>query len=541
MNFLSMRIFFKPFLELIVFTITMLANKLPDSFDELKQIITSLSETITYKDIEISNRDREIEILREELRLERMRQFAARSEKLPAGNQTCLFDEAEIESAKPDEDTLADAIEVPSHKRVRGKRKPLPDSLPREDVVIDLSEQEKICAKDGSALKEIGSDVSEKLDVVPAQIKVIRTIRKKYICPCCNDQANIKTAPMPESILPKSNATAGLLSYISTSKYVDALPLYRIEDIFKRHGIEIPRNTMARWMIEMSEKLIPVYNMLEDDLLGSDYISCDETTVQVLNEAGKSAESKSYMWVRCRHGTGVSPIVLFEYDPTRSKTVPNRLLDGFSGYLQVDGYAGYDEFCGREGVIRVGCMAHVRRKFVDVYKASGKKSGSADWVLKRIQALYKIENEMADKPVNDRHATRQAQSKPILDEIKSWLDGNQAKHPPSGLMGKAITYAQNQWQYILNHLKDGRLAIDNNFTENRIRPFALGRKNWLFSDSVNGVKASAMIYSILQSARANGLEPYAYMRHLLTELPKCKIPQEIERLLPHRINCSIFN
>ena len=512
----------------------MLVNKLPDNFDELKKLIRKLS-------IEISNRDREIEILREELRLERMRQFAAKSEKLPAGDQGCLFDEVEVESSKPGEDSLPEVTEVPAHKRVRGKRNPLPDDLPREDVVIDLSEEEKICAKDGAALKEIGSDVSEKLDVIPAQIKVIRTIRKKYICPCCNDQANIKTAPMPESILPKSNATAGLLSYIATSKYVDALPLYRIEDIFTRYGIELPRNTMARWMIEMCEKLIPVYNLLEEDLLASDYISCDETTVQVLHEAGKSAESKSYMWVRCRHGTGVNPIVLFEYDPTRSKTVPTRLLEGFTGYLQVDGYAGYDEFCNREGVIRVGCMAHVRRKFVDAYKASGKKSSSADWVLKRIQALYKIESEIKEKSSSERHAARQTQSRPILDGIKTWLDENQSKYPPSGLMGKAITYAQNQWKYVLNYLKDGRLAVDNNFTENRFRPFALGRKNWLFSDSVNGVKASALIYSILQSARANGLEPYAYMRHLLTELPKCKTQEDIEILLPHKLDYRILN
>jgi len=280
---------------------------------------------------------------------------------------------------------------------------------------------------------------------------------------------------------------------------------------------------------------------MEEDLLASAYVCCDETTVQVLNEAGKSAESKSYMWVRSRHGASVNPIVLFEYDPTRSKTVPNRLLDGFIGYLQVDGYAGYDEFCSRDGVIRVGCMAHVRRKFFDVHKASGKKGGSANLILKLIQDLYKIEQEIAEKSIDERVETRQMQSQPILNEIKSWLDANQSKYPPSGLMGKAIMYAQNQWNHVLNYLKDGRIAIDNNFTENRIRPFAIGRKNWLFSDSVNGAKASAMIYSILQSAKANGLEPYAYMRHLLTELPRCRTPEEIECLLPHKIDYSIFN
>ncbi len=208
MNLSNTSTFFEIFWKLIVDEIMMLANKHPDNSDELRQIITKLSGEITNKDREISVRDREIEILREQLRLERMRQFAARSEKLPNGNQSCLFDEVEIVSAKPDEDTLVDVIEVPSHKRVRGKRKPLPDNLPREDVVVDLPEDQKICTKDGAALKEIGSDVSEKLNVVPAHIKAIRTIRKKYICPCCDDQANIKTAAIPDSILPKSNATS---------------------------------------------------------------------------------------------------------------------------------------------------------------------------------------------------------------------------------------------------------------------------------------------------------------------------------------------
>lgn len=523
---------------------------LPADAEKLKAIISlqvqerhkeiqNFKSQIQTKDTELKFLEAENEFLREALRLARMARFAAKSEKLPS-NQSELFNEVEINSlAATLGEEPPEGIEVPAHTRNRPVRKALPDHLPREEVVIDLLESEKICEKDGTALKEIGSEVSEQLDIIPARMKVIRTIRKKYACPCCED--TVKTAKLPGKILPKSNATPGLLAHIAVSKYVDALPLYRLEQIFKRADIDIPRNTMASWMIALSEKLIPIYNLMEEDFLSSDYVCCDETVVQVLKEPGKAAQSKSYMWVRSRHGPGINPIVLFDYDPTRSGAVPNRLLKDFKGYLQVDGYGGYDEVCRREDIIRVGCMAHVRRKFYEVQKASPKQGGAAKHVLLLIQKLYKIEEIIREEPIANRFKIRQEESEPILKEIKFWFDENENKYPPQGLMGKAIHYAQNQWPYILNVLKDGKLAIDNNFTENRIRPFAVGRKNWLFSDSVAGANASAMIYSILQTARGNGLDPYAYMRHLLTELPKCKTADQIEKLLPHRIDFRILN
>ena len=496
---------------------------------------------IKTRDEKIKARDDEIDILQEALRLARAERFAAHSEKLPS-NQSELFNEAEVLAQKEKEDQAvkADSIEVPAHTRRRGKREPLPDHLPREEVVIDLPENEKICVRDGSTLKEIGAEISEQLDVIPMQIKVIRWVRKKYVCPCCEDQVNIKTAPLPLSILPKSNATAGLLAYIATSKYVDALPMYRQEQIFKRQGLDIPRNTMCRWVIELTEKMTPLYNMMEEDLLASGYIGCDETRTQVLNEEGKEAKDQSYMWVRTCHGPGIRPIVLFDYDRARSKEVPNKLLKGFKGYLQADGYAAYDNICSDPDVTRLGCMAHVRRKFFDVFKATKEKSKAAQHVLLLIKNLYKVEKEIEEKNMDERKKTRLEKSKPILTEIKTWLDVSQNKYPPKGLMGKAVTYATNQWKYVINYLEDGRLEIDNNFTENRIRPFAIGRKNWLFSDSVAGAKASAMIYSILQTARGNGLEPYAYMRTLLTELPKCQTPEQIENLLPHKIDNKVL-
>lgn len=505
--------------------------------------IQSKEELIQSKETRLQFLESENEFLREALRLARMARFAAKSEQLPS-NQSELFNEVEtISLATPPEGEEPEGIEVPAHKRRRPKRQPLPEHLPREEVVLDLAEEEKVCEKDGTRLKEIGSDISEQLDIVPARMKVIRTIRKKYACPCCEE--TIKTANLPERILPKSNATPGLLAHIAVSKYVDALPLYRLERIFKRADVELPRNTMAGWMIALSEKLQPIYNLMEEDLLDSDYICCDETTVQVLKESGKSPQSKSYMWVRSRHGPcgarpDIRPIVLFDYDPTRLGEVPNQLLTDFKGYLQVDGYAGYDKVCKRGDVIRVGCLAHVRRKFFEAQQASPGSAGAANHVLLLIQRIYGIEKTISEESIERRFKIRQEESAPILKEIKTWLDENETKYPPQGLLGKAITYAQNQWPYVMNTLKDGKLSLDNNFTENRIRPFAVGRKNWLFSDSVAGAKASAMIYSIVQTARGNGLEPYAYMRHLLTELPKAKTAEQIEKLLPHTIDCKIL-
>ena len=538
-------------------------RSLPANADKLKAIISVqmahhaveikryqdkiLDQILRFKDQEIFLQSREvlltekllyIEVLEEALRLERRKRFAAHSEKLPTG-QCELFNESEVASAAPETAEAVDsesetAGTAPARNRGTPKRQALPAHLPREEVIIDLAEAEKVCEKDGSPLKSIGDDISEQLDYVPATVKVIRTIRKKYACPYCED--SIKQATLPEKILPKSNAAPGLLATIAVSKYVDALPLYRLEQMFKRLDIDLPRQTMARWMIALSEKLQPLYNLMEEDLLASDYVCCDETRVQVLNEKGKTAQSLSYMWVRSRHGPGINPIVLFDYDPTRSKEVPKRLLEGFTGYLQVDGYAGYDEVCQREGVTRLGCMAHVRRKFFEAHKAGNKPGGEANQVLQWIGKLYKIEETIQDKSIDDRKAIRLKQAISILDELKAFLDTHQNKYPPQSLMGKAIGYAHNQWVHVLTYLQDGRLSIDNNFTENRIRPFAVGRKNWLFSDSVAGAEASAMLYSILQTARGNGLEPYAYMHHLFTELPKAKTAEAIDKLLPHKID-----
>lgn len=510
----------------------------------ISQKKTHTLEVLKYED-ELKRLDHENKILREQVRLLKMKRFAASSEKLPS-NQNELFNEAEFLLKEEAGSTLVDTTLLVSESKTpaleakaRGKRKALPENLPREEVIVDLADEEKICAKDHAptALREIAPEVSEQLDYVPARLKVIRTTRKKYICPCCDE--TIKTAPLPEKILPKSNAAAGLLAYIATSKYVDALPLYRLSAMFKRMEVELPRNTMASWMIALSEQLLPVYNLMQDDLLSSDYVCCDETITQVLKEPGKKPEAKSYMWVRTRPGE--EPIILFDYDPTRSGEVPKKLLEGFEGYLQVDGYAGYDGVITSLHLTRVGCMAHMRRKFFEAYQVSENPEGDAAYVLNQVKLLYKIEDEIEEKKPEEKKNLRQKESLPILNTLKKWLDDHERKYAPQTLMGKAITYARKQWETLLVYTSNGKLNIDNNFTENRIRPFAVGRKNWLFSDTVAGAEASARIYSILQTARANGLEPYAYFKHLLIELPKAKIAEEIEKLLPYKIEAKVLD
>jgi len=262
-------------------------------------------------------------------------------------------------------------------------------------------------------------------------------------------------------------------------------------------------------------------------------LKMDETPVQVLKEPGKTAQSKSYLWLQ-RGGPPDQPVVLYDYDPGRGAAVPKRLLDGFKGYLQTDGYDGYNAAVAVNGLTHVGCMAHARRKFSEAVKAQGKKKqrGNAHRGLALIQKLYRVEKQSRKLTPEERHAHRQQHARPILDELRAWLDKALLQVPPTSATGKALNYLNNEWDKLIRYLDDGRLEIDNNAAENAIRPFVVGRKNWLFSTSVKGVKASANLYSLIETAKANGLEPYVYLRHVFTELPKADTVEAIEALLP---------
>lgn len=509
----------------------------------------------------------EIERLKEELRLARHKQFGASSEKAdPAQHQ--LFNEAEVQSANAAAGE-GDEITVPAHKRAKGKRKPLDDRLPRKRIEHDIPDAEKLCpCGSGRKRPRIGEIVTEQADIVPAKVVVLQHVRFKYgPCRQCDGvfpsveevQTNapadanagsnahavvvpnvraIVVAPLPAQPIPKSLAAPGLCAWIAMSKYGDGLPLYRQEAILARHGLTISRATLAAWMIRLGELIVPLINLLEEVQLGYDVLQMDETTIQVLKEDGRAAQSDSRMWVR-RGGPPDQPVILFDYDPSRSGKVAWRLTQDFKGYLQSDGFSGYEAVGKREGVVHVGCLAHARRKFDEALKAQpvGSRGGLALEGLMLIQKLYRIEKAAREAKLSpeQRKTLRDSQARPIWDELRRWLDAKRGHVPPQMLTGKAMSYLDNQWSQLVRSLEDGRLEVDNNRCENALRPFVLGRKAWLFSDTPAGAEASARLYGLVETAKANGCEPYAYLRRVFTDLPKAATLAEIEALLPWNI------
>jgi transposase len=446
-------------------------------------------------------------------------------------------------------DMAHDRVEVPAHSRRRCGRHPLPEHLPREEIIHDLPAAEKRCPHDGTTLESFGEETAEQLDIVPATVRVLRHKRLKYRCPCC--RSHVRTAPMTPQPLPKSQASPGLLAYVATSKYADALPLYRQSKQFERIGVSLPRQTLAAWMVRAGEFVQPLVNLLRDQLLETSYIQMDETTVQVLKEPGKTAESKSYLWCQ-RAGDSAHPVVLFDYDPSRSGAVPTRLLGDFAGYLQTDGYDGYNAVATANDIIRLYCFAHVRRRFTEALKAlglnvkklPGKPPDKARRTLQSlsfIRHLYTIERRIRGQSPDERYRIRQAETRPVLEKLEAWLNVNRPKVLPSSPLGEALAYLHNHWHGLVRFCEDGRLEIDNNLCENAIRPFVVGRRNWLFSDTVHGAKASANLYSLIETAKANGLDPYAYLRRVFTELPNAQTFEDVEKLLPRNLNSTATN
>ena len=376
----------------------------------------------------------------------------------------------------------------------------------------------------------IGQDISEQLDIVPMQVRVLRNIRNKYGCP--GSQHAPLTASLPAQPLPKSNASADFLAMLYTVKFVDGMPLTRFGRVLERHGAPVPSQTLARWVIGGGKLLQPLHNLMRDILLDSSLIHMDETVVQVLKEGGKAPTTNSYMWVQSG-GPPDKPVVLFDYDPSRSATVPTRLLEGFKGYLMTDGYAGYGDIGRAAGIERLACWAHVRRRFVEAVRVQPKgKRGKADEAVALIGRLYRIEREFKEAEPEARHAARQSQSVPTLAEIHAWMTKTVPLVTPKSALGTALAYMKNLWPLLTRYTERADLPIDNNRCENSIRPFVVGRKAWLFSDTTAGAHASAVIYSLLETAKANGVEPYAWLRRVLRELPAAKTVEDVEALLP---------
>ena len=514
--------------------------KLPDDIDALKALVHA--------------KDNHIAILEEKLRLPSQKRFGTSSEKAD-DDQLGLFNEAEqascddasLEATASDETTV-----VPEHTRKKPGRKPLPDHLPRTRIEHDITEAAKLCAC-GCRKTKIGEEVSEQLDIIPARIQVLQHARFKYACRACegvlpeaseqqdDDGPTVITAPMPPQPIPKSNASAGLLAYIATAKFCDGLPLYRLEKMFPRIGVVLLRATMAYWMIRCDDLIEPLIAKMHAAQMAHDIIQMDETTVQVLKEKGRSPQSQSYMWVR-RGGPPDQPVILFDYEPSRSGSVPTRLLEDFKGILQTDGYEGYSGVAKRNDILWVGCLAHARRKFDEALKAQKKKGrgGLAKQGFDFIQRLYRVEREARERGLdaNQRKTLRDEKARPIWNDLRQWLDHTVGQVPPKSLTGKALGYLDKQWPRLIRVLDDGRVEIDNNRCENAIRPFVLGRKAWLFADTPAGAEASARLYSLIETAKANGLEPYAYLARVFAELPAAIAAQDdaaITQLLPWNV------
>ena len=517
-------------------------STLPDSADNLKAIIADLHETISeLKD----SHEKQTDLLMEQIRHLREQLFGRKTEKSTAvdSRPLPLFD---LPEPAPEDHQEQQKVSVPAHQRSKGGRKPLPADLPRVEKILDIDEADKICGC-GCELSRIGEEVSEKLDIIPAKVQVIRTIRPKYACKKCegvqDDGPPVKIAPVEPTLIPRSIASAGLIAFILTGKFVDHLPFYRQEKQFERLGVTLSRTSMCSWTMQTAAACRPLLNLLQDTVRESSYIAIDETVVQVLAEPGRDPTQKSYMWV-FRRGDPGKAVLIYQYHPTRSGTVASAFLgDDYQGVVQTDGYSGYNFLDRRQGIDHIGCWAHCRRGFMDVIKAQGKnrKSGAADKALSYIKRLYRFEREAKRKGFSFEqiYQMRQEQVKPILDDFKKWLGKKVTQTPPQGLLGKAVAYALNQWDRLVGYLEDGRLQPDNNLTENSIRPFVVGRRNWLFSGTPEGAEASALIYSLIETSRANGIEPYSYLRHVIERIPLAVTLEDYESLLPWNVKIEI--
>jgi transposase len=482
-------------------------------------------------------RDERIELLEEENRWLKSQLFGRSSEKTCIEDinpgQRGLFEQVEALIKALDPQPI---IVVPAHERGRGGRRKLAAALPRVEVIHDLPEDQKICGLDGTRLQRMAEEISEQLEFEPARVRVIRNIRPKYSCPCC--RSGVRISPVPVQLFPKSLATPSLLAHITTSKFVDGLPLYRQECQFERWGVTLGRATMATWMIRLGTlHIVPLINLLNDLMLEAPLIHCDETRLQVLH-SDKAPTADHWMWVRAAGPPG-RRIVLFDYDASRGGAVPKRFLHGYRGALLTDGYEAYAAVAAGLNLTHAGCFAHVRRKFEEARKAQPATQAAhshARPALDFIRELYRIERPLWDsQQVLDgahRVTVRRLLSVPVMAQFRTWLNDLLPLTLPNSLLGRAIHYTLGQWPKLSAFLQHGEIPLDNNRCENAIRPFVVGRKGWLFSDTVKGAIASANLYSLVETAKANQIEPHAYLTKLFQKLPNARSVDDFERLLP---------
>ncbi|MBQ1241562.1 MAG: IS66 family transposase [Lachnospiraceae bacterium] len=486
----------------------------------------------------IKDLQNQVNNLTEMVMLLRKGKFGPSSEKTPkqVDGQLSLFNEAELEA-----DT---AISEPIKKTVKGyvrtnsrtKREELIKDLPVREILCETDPNELFCGQCMTALRPIGKEVvREELEYIPAKLQVVRYVRMAYECPKCKHSSHpyIIKALTPTSLMNHSLASPSSVANVMYQKYVNSVPLYRQEKDWEQLGISLSRATMANWVIRCSQDyLYPVIEHLRKELLSREVIHCDETPVQVLKEEGKKPQTQSYMWLYRTGNDDKSPVILYDYQPSRNGDHAVTYLKDFKGYVHSDGYSGYNKL---SGIIRCGCWAHLRRKFIEAIpsKKTGTEPTTAEIGRDYCNQLFEIESGLKDLSPEERKLKRLELERPVLDAFWCWLEKlNVLK---GSALFKAITYAKNQKPYLENYLLDGRCALSNNAAENAIRPFTVGRKNWLFSDTPKGASASAAVYSIVETAKANGLNVFTYLEYLLLYMPDMdwrNHPEDLDALMP---------
>ena len=514
--------------NLLVFMRVLWYNLLMKTHEISVENLIKTNEELTAENEQLRH---QVQWLMQQFRLAKHKQFGASSEQTDL-NQLYLFNEAEQSAALTAPEPEITEVKAHYRKKTRLTTDKLPEDLPVELVEHELPEEKRICPDCGCSLHKMGEDVRDELKIIPAKAVIVRHVRYVYACRHCeasSDHVPIVKADMPEPVIKGGFASPEAVSHIATQKFVMGSPLYRQEQEWALSGIQLSRQTMSNWLIKAcSDWLEPIYAEMKRRLCEHEVLHADETTLQVLHEDGKPAQSKSYMWLYRTSGEAKHQIVLYDYQPNRKAENPEELLRNFKGYLHTDGYDGYHRLPGNITV--VGCWAHARRKFDEALQTIPKDKRDSSEAAKGIaycDKLFRYEKQFALLSPEDRFKERERFSGPLMYDFYAWLGS--LREPPKTLMGRAIYYAEAQRKYLERYLLDGRLEISNNRAERTIRPFVMGRKNWLFSNTPNGARASAVYYSLIVSARENGLNPFEYLSWIFKNAPNLGKPGYITK------------
>ena len=513
-------------------------NNTQKDLKTMEQMVVDLQLKLVESEKKHQSKDLIISSLHHQLFVLKNAKFGRKSEKLEEDKQLDLgFDEAELLAVQDVEP--GDVIETKTItiKKKKPGRKPLPTTMPYIEHIHDINDADKHCAC-GCALTHIGNETSEQLDVLPQVTYRVIHIRKKYACKSCED--TIITAKPPKQPFPKSLATAGLVAAVIDAKFNRHLPLYRQEDMFKSMGAEISRTNLGNWVVKASELLKPIVNQMVIQIQSHDVAYADETVLQVLNEQGKLSTSTSYMWL-FGGGPPDKRCFVYQYHPSRQDAIAKQFFDSFAGYLHADCYSAYVNL-DKSRIKHVACIAHARRYFVDIVKATKNKPGIAKSAIEWFAKLYAIEKQLKEDKatIEQIKQARITEAKPILTQFRQWLLTQQKTVLPKSPLGKALFYSIKHWDSLTQYINDGRLEIDNNRSERAIKPFVIGRKNWLFNSSTKGANASSILFSLVQTCKEHDVDVFAYFKFALESVAKCNNEHDLQSLLPYNVNPELL-